>query len=107
MSVSIRIYTQFGKEHIYTFEGYSTLNNTLIVYSNLGIQDVSIRNLELLVESNEPCKIHITDRRTETGDIGSNTQPYTTTECFIEGARLEKREIKYDNEETRFTNHRE
>lgn len=98
MSVSIRIYTQFGKEHIYTFEGYSTLNDTLTIYSNLGIQDVSILNFQRLIESEAPCKIHITDH---SNDL------YTTTECFIEGARLDKREIKYDNAETRFTNHRE
>ena len=98
MSVLIRIYTQFGKEHVYTFEGYSTLNNTLSIYSNLGVQDVAICNFQRLIESQEPCKIHITDR---SNDL------YTTTECFIEGARLDKRDIKYDSVETRFTNHRE
>lgn len=98
MSVSIRIYTKFGKEHVYTFEGYNTLNNTLTIYSNLGCQDVSLRNFQLLVESNEPCKIHLTDH---SNDV------YITTECFIEGAVLDNREIKFDTSELKFTNHRE
>ena len=100
MSVSIRIYTQFGKEHVYTFEGYSALNNTLSIYSNLGVQDVCIRNFQLLIEQEEPCKIHITDR---SNDL------YTTTECFIEGATLDKdsKQIVYETAELKFTNHRE
>lgn len=100
MTVSIRIYTQFGKEHVYTFEGYSTLNKTLTIYSNLGLEDVSIRNLQLCVERNEPCKMHLTDR---SNDI------HTTTECFLEGARLNDKgnKIVFDTLENRFTNHRE
>jgi len=100
MSVSIRIYTQFGKEHVYTFEGYRALNSTLSIYSNLGVQDVCIKNFQLLVESEEPCKIHITDR---------SNDAYTTTECFIEGATLDKdsNEIVYELATTKFTNHRE
>lgn len=103
MTVSIRIYSKLGKEHVYTFEGYNTLNNTLTVNSILGCEDVSIANLQLCIKSNEPCDIQITDR---SNDL------FTITKCFIHGARLDKKEngrnyIAFDTVELKFTNHRE
>jgi hypothetical protein len=98
MSALIRIYTKFGKEHVYTFEGYSTLNNVFTIYSSLGVQDVSILNFKNLVREEEPCRIHVTDR---SNDL------YTTTEVFVEGARLIGNDIIFDIAELRFTNHRE
>jgi len=98
MSVLIRIYSKFGKENIYTFSGYNALNDTLTVYSNLDC-DIALRNLKGCVKSNEPCKIHITDR---SNDL------YTTTECIIEGATLndESDEIVYELATTKFTSHK-
>ena len=75
----IRIYSKLGKEHIYTFEGYSLLNSQLTIYSNLGIQDVNIRNLQICIEDNEPCRMYIRNDNEEctldgvTFDRESNT----------------------------------
>ena len=55
----IRIYSKLGKEHIYTFEGYSLLNNKLTIYSNRGIEDFCIRNVQICIEDNEPCRMYI------------------------------------------------
>ena len=98
MSVLIRIYSKLGKEHIYTFAGYSALNDTLTVYSNVDC-DINLQNLKGCVESNQPCCIYITD---------SGNDMYTTTECNIEGAKLDKgsNEIVYELAKTSFTSHR-
>jgi len=99
MSCLIRIYSKFGKEHVYTFNEYSVLNSTLTIYS-ANLDCVDIRNVKGCVESNQPCCIHITD---------SNNDMYTTTECHIEGATLDKEsdEIVYELAKTSFTNHKE
>ena len=96
MSALIRIYSNLGKENVYSFTGYNTLNNQLTVYSNIGIQDVSILNLRRTVESNEPCTIVITD---------SSNDIYTTTTCTINGARLDKESnaIVFESSDTSFT----
>ena len=75
----IRIYSKLGKEHIYSFEGYSILNNELTVYSNNGRECISIRNLQICLEDNEPCCIYIRQDQEE---------------CTINGARYDKESNK-------------
>lgn len=79
----IRVYSKLGKEHIYTFKGYSTLNNELTIYSHLGIEDVSIRNLQIAIEAAQPCSVYIRDGNEE---------------CTLDGARYdeESRKILFD-----------
>lgn len=81
----IRIYSKLGKEHIYSFDGYSAHSNQLTVYSNNGIECVTIRNLEIVIEANEPCRVYIRDGKEE---------------CTLDGARFDKesREILFDSQ---------
>ncbi len=90
----IRIYSKLGKEHIYTFEGYSTLNNELTVYSNNGIECITIRNLQIMVEENEPCCIYIR---------------HGNEQCTIDGATYDKesRSILFDSQKIQLIGKRE